>query len=71
MLSRAQPPSARPDTIEPTITAENKKFVQHLRKVGANAKVDPYDGGTPAEWTGNAKRRILPRRRRVNTTCAF
>jgi diacylglycerol O-acyltransferase / trehalose O-mycolyltransferase len=35
-----------PDSIEPTINAETKKFVQQLRKVGANVTVDLYGAGT-------------------------
>lgn len=35
-----------PDSIEPTINAENKKFVQRLRQVGANVTVDLYGDGT-------------------------
>jgi diacylglycerol O-acyltransferase / trehalose O-mycolyltransferase len=35
-----------PDSIEPAINAENKKFVQHLRQVGASVTVDLYGDGT-------------------------
>ena len=35
-----------PDSIEPTINAENKKFVQRLRQVGANVTADLYGDGT-------------------------
>jgi len=34
------------DSIEPTVNAENSKFVQRLRQVGANATVDLYGDGT-------------------------
>jgi diacylglycerol O-acyltransferase / trehalose O-mycolyltransferase len=39
-------PGTAPDSIEPSINAENKKFVQHLRKVGASVTVDLYGDGT-------------------------
>jgi diacylglycerol O-acyltransferase / trehalose O-mycolyltransferase len=35
-----------PDSIEPTINAENKKFVQRLRQVGARPTADLYGDGT-------------------------
>jgi diacylglycerol O-acyltransferase / trehalose O-mycolyltransferase len=37
---------AAPDSIEPYINAENKKFVQRLREVGADVTVDLYGNGT-------------------------
>jgi S-formylglutathione hydrolase FrmB len=35
-----------PDSIEPTINAENKKFVRQLHKINANVTVDLYGAGT-------------------------
>jgi diacylglycerol O-acyltransferase / trehalose O-mycolyltransferase len=37
---------AAPDSIEPAIDAENKKFVERLHDVGANVRVDLYGNGT-------------------------
>jgi diacylglycerol O-acyltransferase / trehalose O-mycolyltransferase len=35
-----------PDSIESSINAQNKEFVKHLRKIGANAEIDLYGHGT-------------------------
>jgi diacylglycerol O-acyltransferase / trehalose O-mycolyltransferase len=37
---------AAPDSIESSISAQNREFVQHLREVDVTAKIDLYGHGT-------------------------